>query len=326
MTSFFKYSDIEIVNNPQTYFMRNKQHFNFDAVLILDGTPGNDATLNMARLAGVPVYGIHRYDKTEQSVMMSAASINMPDTWFSGYLNNCNDFVSLMKDVKDDERVIIKYSLGARGFGQILLTKRELIDLFDSDDDVLVRLLGESYSKAHCTDEGLEQTTAKKLSETDKQLEKFKNIKINKHDCLLSAIRRRNDLIVQRYIPNRVEWRMLWFYDQFPILVRRNFDDGTWQANACNNTSGSSTVVDMRELKDYAIDYEKIDGFFSEMNAPFMSVDIYYDTDTHQWGLFEFQMEFGWTNTVGMDSSSLSVKMTEAVHSITNKQKHTLAV
>lgn len=330
LESFFKYSDIEIVKNPQVYFMQNKQHFNFDAVLILDGNTDNDTTLIMARHAGIPIYGIRRYDKMEQSIMMNVAGINMPDTWFSEYIANCNDIVSLMKDVQDNEKVIIKYSLGARGVGQILLKKRELIDLFDSDGDVLNRLFDEmplAECKVISIDQPAVETIPTKhtiqphLSEIERQLLKFKNIKINKHDCLLSAIKRRNDIIIQRYIPNRIEWRMLWFYDQFPIVVRRNVDDGSWQANACNNSSGSSTVVKMREIKEYGIDYDKLDKFFRGMNTPFMSVDIYYDKDTEQWGLFEFQMEFGWMNTVGIDSRSLNAKMLQSVRSINTKQK-----
>lgn len=336
LESFFKYSDFEIVKIPQTHFMKNKTHFNFDAVLILDGTPDRDMTTVKAKLAGLPVIGINRYDKMEQSIMLTNAGIKMPDTWFSDSINNCNDIVSLLSSVADDKKMILKYSLGARGLGQMLLTKRELIDVFDSDDNVIHKLFEEPTECKVIEMPGIGEpisipnpeikTITPYKDETERQLEKLKNVKINKHDCLQSAIRGRRDLIIQEYIPNRVEWRMLWFYDQFPIVVRRNIDDGTWQANACNNSSGSSFVTNMREIKDYGVDYDKIDEFCRGLNVPFLSIDIYFDQDTRDWGLFEFQPEFGWTNTANMDSCELNQKITNTVRLLLSKQKENKTV
>jgi glutathione synthase/RimK-type ligase-like ATP-grasp enzyme len=342
LESFFKYSDIEIVKSPEIYFSKQKPHFNFDAVLVLDGTPERDIYIVKAKLAGMPVMGINRYDKMEQSVMLTTAGIKIPDTWFIDNVSNCNDILSLLSSVTDGKRLILKYSLGARGLGQMLLTKRELIDLLDSDANVIYKLFEETEEckviqmPESCTDEtklvpsGPPESDMKTISpyknETDRQLDKLKDIKINKHECLKNAIIGRRDLVIQEYIPNRVEWRMLWFYDQFPIVVRRNIDAGTWQANACNNSSGSSFVTDMREIKDYGIDYDKIDDFCKSLNVPFLSIDIYFDEDTKDWGLFEFQSEFGWTNTAGMDTQILSSKMLASVHGLLSKQNQTTAV
>jgi len=337
LESFFKYSDIELVKTPEVYFKAQYVRFNFDAVLILDGTITYDYIIMNAKLAGIPVYGIDRYDKNTQAIILNKAGINIPDTWYSFYFNNYNDIISLMNNVNDNDKIIVKYSIGARGLGQMLLTKRELIDIFDSDDSVLNKLFEETNNNTYT---GIDNTcyepcsstaaiehkthiqATSQLNKTDdeSQLEKLKNVKINKHSVLLDALRYRRDFTIQRYIPNRGEWRILWFHEQEPIIIKRNIDSDAWQANACNNSAGSSVVTNMSSITGNGIDYDKIDRFCKSLNVPFLSLDIYCDDDTKTWGIFEFQMEFGWTNTYGIDSIELNNKLNNSIKSLIFKQ------
>lgn len=334
LTSFLKYSDIQIVKTAEVYFDKHTPIFNFDAVLYLDGAYEYNKIINKAKLANIPIYGINRYDKNEQSIILRNAGINTPDTWFSDNFDNYNDIVSLLRYESDETMLVLKYSTGARGLGQMLLTKRELIDIFDSADSVLNKLFQESNNDAckvidinpgpsYAAIEmpiSIQPTSALNKSEDERQLDKLKNVKINKHDALLNALKTNTDFTIQRYIKNRGEWRMLWFHGQEPIIVKRNIDSGEWQANACNNSAGSSVVVYMDNISAFGIDYDVIDKFCKRLNAPFMSLDLYYDEDTKMWGILEFQMEFGWTNTSGLDSSILGTKLINSIYSLISKQ------
>lgn len=337
MKSFMKYSDFTIVEKPIIYFQRDTLYTNFDAVVFLDGTELLDDTVRNARMHGMPVIGIPRYDKLTQSIIMSKHGINMPDTWFSNHIANCNDIVSLMDTENDSDLFVVKYAQGARGLGQMLLTKREFIDLLDSDYEVIDKVFEapckvlNMSSECKMIDMNIEvkptsecevvkNTIPVKKTENEIQLEKLENVRVNGHDCLKTAIRNGKDYIIQKYLAHRYEWRMLWFYGEEPIIISRNIDIDNWQANACNNAPGSSKVVNMSELHYYGIDYDKIDKMMKSMNAPFMSIDIYFDNKTSTWGLFEFQMEFGWTNSQGMDSKLLHKRMHNSTKNLLSKQ------
>lgn len=316
------FSDIEIIDKTQTYYQDHKFKANFDAILYLDGScHSKDKNIENAIADGIPVYGIPRIDKDKQTILLNKGNINTPKTWFANSTYDCNDIVSLLYGIPDDKLLILKYSVGARGLGQILATKREIIDIFDCDNSDLDKLFNEDVvreaTQAECSEAVLQPGSPCDVIATDnivyktkskpvnKQLEKLKNIKINKHEQLRRAISSGTDYIIQEYIDTRKEWRMLWFFQQQPIIVERGIDKDGWQANACNNAIGSSKTINEDLYATYGIDINLLNRFFTSLNAPFMSVDLYYDVAKEEWGIFEFQMEFGWTNTVGIDTNEL---------------------
>ena len=347
LETFLKYNtNIEIIKFPELYFKENKVICNFDAILYLDGgSPYNRSEIvYQAILAGIPEFGIKRFTKNEQTILLLKNNINIPKTWFCEKINSTT-VVSLLNNINNNKKIVIKYNVGARGLGQLLLTKRELIDLLECNSDEINELFKDcktdeyntfdsSTAILEPTPEIISKNTVSIMHNVDiqptiikkyRQLDKLKNIKFNYDSCIKDFVRYGDKFIIQEYIGNRKEWRMLWFYNQDPIIIERNIDDGNWQSNACNNSAGSSKVLsDSKMFIEYLnIDndfYDKICNLCNGLNAPFMSIDIYQDNIGGKFGIFEFQSEFGWTNTDGIDTQVLYNKINNSIIYLINKQ------
>lgn len=336
LVSYIKHSPkINVVYKPEFAHTEQGLRINYDAILYMDGQNTNEHLT--AGMFGTPVFGIPRIKKHLQIAYLQSRGLNTPNSYYTSKLHSNNEFLSLLRNVQSDAKLILKIDEGARGLGQALLNKRQLVDLFESTRDEIREVTNKFKNKS--VDEWSEQdievmeesgysksakNAERKLS---KQAEKLTGIQWNYHDYLVDNIVDRRDFVVQEYIQNRLEWRMLWFYNQKPIVVRRNIDKGNWQANACNNSKDSSAVVDAQDVLKY-IDYDKLDAAMCALNAPFMSIDIYYDKDRKVWGVFEFQMEFGWTSTKDMPFESIHTNIENAVYDMVtnglkNAGKHT---
>ena len=307
ISSFYKYSDelniIKYDNDlPLFEIINNKILLNIDAILILDGNINNNF-ITLSKLYNIPLIGIPRYNKSFQSLFLINNNINIPPT-FCINLESQNDFIVVLKDYKDDDLFVIKIEQGAKGLGQALLTKTELIYLFELSNEELDYVFKEIESVKVCdyelrnNEDYIKENTYDKNKMIDnKAIKKISNIKWNIHNNLLLSLKYRDNFIIQKYIPNRLEYRMLWFYDNEPIIIKRDMDENVWQANACNNSDDSSKYLDRYDMVPFFNDLEQINSVFNLLNTPFLSVDIYFDIDKNEWGIFEFQTEFGWTNT-----------------------------
>ncbi len=321
--SFINYSDkINIVLDEKYYMKNSKSYINYDSVLYLDGniaTPKDDLIFK-CKILNIPILGIPRLDKLHQTLFLNENNINTPDTFYCD-ITNINDICSLISNVSD--LYVLKIDKGARGLGQALLTYNELIALYETENNILDKIYKEETKKQQYnldikndniesvnTDLDILEPSNKsycgEYSQLDQleQYNKLINIKWNMHSLLIEGIKNRKDLILQKYIKNRLEYRIIWFYSGDPIIIKRDLDTDQWQANACNNSSNSShylteTYNDKLEIELFNkyVDMKLINTAFNKLDTPFLSVDIYIDTDTNQFGVFEFQMEFGWTKT-----------------------------
>lgn len=101
------------------------------------------------------------------------------------------------------------------------------------------------------------------------------------------------------------------FYSGDKIVVERNKNN--WQGNACNNDSGSSKVINNKDIEctDFNLLEAKLRSIMRKYDYTCLSVDIFLNDKG--FGVLEFQEEFGWTNTSGIDSVKLNKYMVNSL-------------
>jgi hypothetical protein len=312
----------------QINYNKNKINNNFDFILFLDGSNYHEY-LKFNQLYPEITFGIPRFDKTIQTLYLDKFNIKHPYTFFSNTeLLSTNSISYNLKDYTDKDMFVLKIVEGARGLGQALLNKRQLIDLCECDDTELNLLKNyintscaklehkleikktddiENYIEKHSLKEKYDEYLKGKeeyikidpnyKSETEIK-ENLKSIKFSQnelHDYLLNGIKNcgnHNSIIIQEYLDYREEWRILWFYGLDPIIIKRNKAKDNWQVNACNNKDNISFLD--------TLSYSRLQNILKDINnmcialkTPFMSIDVYHDKSKDEYGVFEFQMEFG---------------------------------
>ena len=110
------------------------------------------------------------------------------------------------------------------------------------------------------------------------------------------------------------EYRLLFFYGEEPIAIQREVGkNGNWQANSC--ITGFSKEVDYNIIDEDLLN--KINDLGLYIKTPFMSTDV-YKTKEGVWGIFEFQMEFGFKD---VPPTKLCKKMNNSIKNLYNKLK-----
>lgn len=339
----FLEQDIIFVEFLNTTFLHNETNLNCDCILFLDG--GKEPEYFKLKSLYKNVIGIPRFSKSTQILLLKKFNINYPESFFSNQeMFLSNKLTRVLRSYDNETLLVVKIDIGARGLGQMLLTKKDFILLSDSYSSEL-RVLKNHYketcdeykefepmSSGGYVEEDFDSKKIENLEKikqaeefNNKILNKFKDVKFSQnefHSMLYeSLIRRRgndNGIIIQKYIPNRNEFRILWFYKNKPIIIKREIGVDNWQANACGHPDNKSYVI-----KDSSIDklkpiLKQIDELCLHLKAPFLSVDVYHDLDTNKFGIFEFQIEFGWTHTENLESSELSTKIVNSTKSLIN--------
>lgn len=328
----FLEQDIIFVEVLNTTFIESETNLNCDCILFLDGC--NEPEYFKLKSLYKNVIGIPRFSKSTQILLLKKFNINYPESFFSNQeIFLSNKLTRVLRSYDNETLLVVKIGLGARGLGQMLLTKKDFISLSDSFDNEIDVLKNHYKEKSdECRELKSEPipynytTDDFSLKEFHKKtLDKFKNVKFSQnefHSMLYDSLIRRcgndNGIIIQKYIPNKIEYRVLWFYKDAPIIIKREIGPENWQANACGHTDNKSYV-----LKDSSIDnlrpiLKQIDELCLQLKVPFLSVDVYHDQDTNKFGIFEFQIEFGWTHTKDMNSNKLSSLIVESTKNLIN--------
>ena len=328
----FLEQDIIFVNNLKNTFIKDDSNMNCDCILFLDS--GNDLEYFKLKSLYKNVLGIPRLSKCNQILFLKQFNINYPESFFSN--NNIftnNSLANILKEYNDDKKLVVKIDNGARGLGQMLLSKKDLI-LFSNSSNDEIDVLKEHFkekndesgwklepmptkdqNKFGYVEGGKFENIDKIQKEFDENvLHKFKDIKFSNnefHSFLFNSLfysrGSKNEIIIQNYIPNRIEYRILWFYKNDPIVIRREISADNWQANACGNPENKSYVVSDNIIKfTLKSILDQINNLALFLKVPFLSIDVYYDLDTDKYGIFEFQIEFGWSHTQNLDSRQLN--------------------
>lgn len=298
---------------------------NLDMYLILDEQINNDLKLN-CEINNIPVIGIPRYSKYLQHNILKKYGINTPNTI---YVNNYkrNILLNVLNNYNNDDKFYCKMGRGARGLGQFLATKKQLLNLCDYEGYKIKEYLKQFETKNDIVENKNDQehkleTDYIEIKEKNIEVENQKDKKgmykhIGEMKCNGSDyVNFYNDMIIQETVNALAEYRLMYFYNNKPIFIKRTKNEDNWQANACNNIGGIGSIVDTDIEIEKTDIYKKIDTMCKDLKIPFLSIDL-YDTkisdNFNDVGVFEFQMEFGYSLTKNLDYKELHNKLINSV-------------
>ena len=318
--------EFNIVHKPFFKFNGTSLENNFDFFLMIDGDEIPKKMRDYINFLNIPILGINRHHKSNQSLILKQNGLNTPMTYFLNEKINGFNIINLLSNITDKhEQLVVKMQTGARGLGQCLIKKQLLIDFLNEDPKMYDEIKEmaragslkmqeepESCFKKYETEtkkEGSNSFKSKEINEGLKSFDKYKkSIKTGnggwKDDNLINTLYN-GDFIVQKFVEVSEEYRLLYFYNQEPIVIERKLNDTGWQANSC-------ITGYRKEVKKYFIPteiYDKIDKMAIKLKIPFLSLDVYKDKDDN-WGVFEFQSEFGFQE---IESNKLYEKLNGSV-------------
>lgn len=278
---------------PYVYYKDGELIKNFDVYLLFDDNLDN---IQKAVLRDFPVFGHRRMGKDEQAIHFYRMKIEHPIT----YIHNIMDINSntredslylLLKDIPSEEKVVLKALNGARGIGQVLLTKDEIYKLITmcsngTDIDLILKTF--------------EVGAKDSIAEHEKEF--------------LRNIIRSGDFIIQKRVNTSAEWRYVYYHGQEPMLVERNVTE-KWQANTSVTGKGTNLKLD-RNIPEHKEMEEIANKLARDLNVPFLSIDFYKDSDTGKIGCFEQQMQHGYAI---MDKSEIVINTVNSVKSYINE-------
>lgn len=311
----------------------NLNNSNLNMYLVLDEEIDNDLKLN-CEINNIPVIGIPRYSKYLQHNILKKYDINTPNTI---YVNNYkrNILLNVLNNYNNNDKFYCKMERGARGLGQFLATKKQLLNLCDYHNYEIKEYLKQFETKNDIVENKKDQelkleTDYIEIEEKNIEVENQKNKNImykhiGKMKCNGSDyVNFYNDMIIQEAVDVLAEYRLMYFYKEKPILVKRTKTENNWQANACNNIGGIGSIIDTDINIEKTDIYKKIDTMCKDLKIPFLSVDL-YDTkisdNFNDAGVFEFQMEFGYSLTKKLDYTELHNKLINSVENMYYENK-----
>ena len=274
---------------PYIHYKNGKVIKNFDIFLNFDGQLEDTREMQMH---GIQQFGHRRMGKYEQALHFNKLGINTPATYKIALDNTgtgrFDSYYTLMEDIPNDEKFIIKAEHGARGIGQVLVNKDEMYKLVDM-----------------CNNENSTMDQIIELFDVGAK-DSFKGD--HEKDFLKTTIRNAQ-FIIQRRVELEAEWRYVYFYGQEPMIVRRSVD-GTWQANTSVTGKGDNELFSLQN-PDHKVMREMAAKLAEDLHAPFLSIDFYKEKNTGKIGCFEQQMQFGYAK---MPKNELVQSAIQAVH------------
>lgn len=265
--AIFLNRDFNLIPNPTVYVKGEEKKKNFDCLFIFDGE--YNRRVEILKYHKVPYIGIHRETKDVQQLILNNFGFKTPP-FYKEYENMFHSYERydfyhiLLEDLDDEDEIVIKHQNGARGLGQILTKKKELYNIFEYAEDV------DFLNKLNIGG-----------------IEKEGDIRLNLIKSMLSG----NEFYITKKIEVVNEYRLMAFYGESPILVKRNKDSNHWQRNV-TITNDYEIVKDYKEVFNEDFN-EKIQNFLLYLNTPWLSMDLYED-EKGNLGFFEYQMQYGY--------------------------------
>ena len=340
----YLYPEIEILEKRDFYDVYNsefKETESIDGILIIDEQNVKDYDL-LKKYFNKPILGSSRLPKNIQSIVLKKNNINCPKTYsIISKTSSSYKLVGLLKDFGSNDKLVLKANNGAKGIGQIMGKKKDIILLFESDMKSVFNELKEQnkykilyseeehprISKNH-EDSYDEEKYIRKESNSSKFQKMRSGIKCNINEMefgpvgendsfssnYLENILNSKDFLIQEFVENRDEYRFMYYYNQKPLIVKRNKDDDNWQSNACLTSSAILLKEDSNEYQRvYKNMFKKLDDFAKKEKTPFLAFDIYYDKTKKEWGVFEFQMEYACVSTKGLDMFMVKERILKSI-------------
>ncbi len=263
------YREFDILKLGYYFYEKGKIDPNFDAILKFDHKSPSDFKF-ICDLYNIPIIGMRRYWKMEQNMMLTNAGIMCPDTYDCSVKKDLEILDTLLHDVSDKTDIILKPQLGAKGIGQVKIKRGELYDKLYK--------LWKLDSK--------ETKEAKEGNDNNKDDPDYLSEEIKKGGYCIQIFDRKIE----------EEYRILYFFENKPIIMKRLKGDSTWQSNNGAKPDNDSEYIGNNIQDLFGVKNAKIiDEFFHNLNTPFLSIDVYKNREGEM-GIMEFQMEFGYKN------------------------------
>ena len=260
---------IDVVRSADIFYEKGKISTNFDGILMFDHEI-NPTLQVIIQNHSIPIMGIRRYTKLEQNIILKASDIKCPDTYdcMIGVKRKGLEIIdTMLHHISNDDYIILKPYLGAKGIGQIMMRK------------------GEIYDKLYKIMEGDKQTVdeAKKDNDNNKEHKNYMQEQINGGSYCIQ--------IFERNIEK--EYRILYFFGNEPIIMER-LKGKSWQSNMGAKPDNKVKYIgnEIQELLG-SKNAKTVDELFNNLHTPFLSIDVYVNRDGER-GIMEFQMEFGY--------------------------------
>lgn len=234
---------------------------------------------------GIKIVGLDsRFDKINQTHILSRYDINHPNVYFNRITNSTIDSIDILNAFCDLEEFVVKPINGARGVGVKVISRNEYKKCLHSRDETKSIFKNEiEYANNVLCDVG------------------------GNFDMLV------NQMLIQEKINVKTEYRLLLFKSTKCkidyLCYERVKQPGQFLGNLSNGSKPRHLTNDeISESFDYIIN--KFNEILFEYQLPWLSIDVYEDVDGVI-GIFEFQMEFAYE---GFDYNLVKEKMVDALN------------
>lgn len=259
----FLRKNFKITREIQIEYVSGQLKTNFDYILFFDS---DQYTYNEYSAYITNSFGIPRYSKLAQHILLAKHNISCPNFFY----NNKEDFQQILSSLDYNKKYYLKANYGARKIGTFYASPDEINTIESNRRTIDLVKLANQNGWDYRNNEELEIIR----QWLDNPMENF---------------------IITEDANQSEEYRILLFYDQFPIICHRS--DGKY-----TNDEKINKIISRNEflgkfdgeLMDKLRDFILSNNFLKTLNTPFLSIDLYINRETQQFGIFEFQMQFGY--------------------------------
>lgn len=237
--------------------------------------------LSEIKAKGIPIVGVSRFDKINQTIIMDRFGIKHPESFYDIKNHTCISDIDTLNSYCDLNEFVVKPVLGARGIGVKKITRKEFKDCLINTN---------------------------KVDEVFKDENKY--LQDRNEDAPYNYIKDSiRCMLIQEPINVVNEYRILYFQPGIPIGYERIKNLGQF----CGNLSHGSTSREMtsKEVGDvFNPLISQFDEIMDYYKYPWLSIDVYVD-DKENVGVFEFQMEFAYEGFNHIDVRELMASSLE---------------
>ena len=263
---------------------------NFDVFLQFDGS--NPYALN----SNVKTFGMDRYTKKEQVLILDKLGIIHPPSLISETVDRHEDFYIFSLSDKPNTKYVVKSNDGARGVGTFLISKDQFYIFLEDSDESEDVLSSEDFCKKY------------------KAAGAYNND--GEYSFAKSSIKDRK-FVVQELEDIVSEYRVIAGYgNSNPIVYERKIDRKvSWMANS--SIQGEGVHIENIGNEMYVAASLLIKKLFDEFETPFICFDM-YENSKGEIGILEFQMQMGYRY---INKDRLVNVIREGVYNLLKKKK-----
>jgi hypothetical protein len=283
--------------------------FDNDIKLIIFNENKNNDLECLGLSKGVKMYGNTRFDKLQQFFILERLGINTPKCFYNIHTNRIINSIDEFNAFVNLDEFVVKPLNGARGIGVKIITRDQWKDCI-MDQKNTYKVFYDEFTidnKNIVNPEVINDNMVHQL--------RHKSDDINK-DYIEYGFK---NFLIQEPINVKREFRLVYFRNGEFMVYERLKKEGEF-CGTLSHGSTSGYVCDELSKRYITPLFSNLNKVLDITNYPWMSVDIYVDTDDNV-GIFEFQMEFGYD---GFQYQEVKEKMTECLNFLIEKPQNAL--